>query len=165
MQPPSGDSNMNMTKNNLEAFQAAMVNGGFPLPFSLNPSSYLGTGHQFPQLPLLSQTAAALNAANNNNTSLQRESVNLQRDNGNGNGNGNNNNINNSSVQPMSSASSHSSESSIGSHKDSKSGILNTSGGPGLGSTGGASAHAQQTSWSFEEQFKQVRQASIIPVS
>ena len=59
--------------------------------------------------------------------------------------------------QVTSSASSHSSESSQGSARNG--GEPRETNNQSQGNTAGAN-HQQQTSWSFEEQFKQVRQAS-----
>ncbi|XP_011494030.1 PREDICTED: protein dead ringer-like [Ceratosolen solmsi marchali] len=158
-------------KSGLEALQAAMSGGGFNLPFSFPaPGAFLAPGQQqqhpqHPGNPLLGQSGSS-----------------------NGAGPGSNNNNGGGSAH-ASSASSHSSESSQGSGRNGLEVTANresagSGGGGGVGGGGGGgggggcgtgvgvhtqpgsqgqqSAHQQQTSWSFEEQFKQVRQASTL---
>ena len=120
-------------KNNLEVFQAAMGNSNYGLPYSFpTPSQYLLPQH----------------SGQNNHP----------QPGGGGTGDGGGGGMANAM---LSSASSHSSESSQGSARN---GIetreresSNHSQGNGQGNS-----HQQQTNWSFEEQFKQVRQASTL---
>lgn len=123
---------LSSSQKGLEALQAACGNGNFNLPFSFPlPSAFLPPHHH-------SQNSHTLPGGGGS---------------GDGGGGGGGNAM-------ISSASSHSSESSQSSarngiettrERDSSNHSQNNSQG---------NSHQQQTSWSFEEQFKQVRQAS-----
>ena len=140
------DTDLFSNKSGLEALQAAMSSGSFnlPLPFPgagafLSPSQPVTQPHSVTSL-LSSQSSSH----NNNNVS---SSV-------------NNNSANNARI---SSASSHSSESSQGSGRHGIDNSNRDSVGPSANSSSGSQniGNQQQPNWSFEEQFKQVRQASI----
>ncbi|KAL2712204.1 protein dead ringer-like isoform X1 [Vespula squamosa] len=144
-------------KSGLEALQAAMGSGGFSLPFSF-PPTFLPPQHhgqnnhaQSGLVPSTSSAAAAAAAV-----------VALGSGLGAGLGPPGLNTASGSNInQATSSASSHSSESSQCSGKTG--GEVRDPGNNHSHNTNNnntTSNHQQQTSWSFEEQFKQVRQAS-----
>ncbi|XP_008214460.1 protein dead ringer isoform X2 [Nasonia vitripennis] len=145
----------------LQAVQAAMGGGGFNLPFSFpNPSAFLVPNQQHAQL---APGGMPLNPSSNNNNNNNSSSSSSNNNQNLGVGGGNN---------VPSSASSHSSESSQGSGRNGS--VLETANresvpGGGAGSVHSQSgsqaqqAHQQQTSWSFEEQFKQLYEINDDP--
>ncbi|KAJ8678733.1 hypothetical protein QAD02_014520, partial [Eretmocerus hayati] len=121
-------------KSGLEALQAAMSGGSFNLPFPFsNPSAFLN--------PAVSQHSqlSSLQSHHQHHTTHQHQSQ---------------TGSNGTSAMPTSSASSHSSESSQGSGRNNGLEL-----GPEARRDSQSSSQQQQNnSWSFEEQFKQVRQ-------
>lgn len=122
-------------KDALQAIQAAMGNPAFmPFPFT-PPTAYMH--HSLSQ--------------------QQHHPPNSHTPSGNNGGPANNNSSSGNAM--ISSASSHSSESSQGSARNGIDSSRDTSQNNNSQNNGPAgNAHQQQTSWSFEEQFKQVRQ-------
>ncbi|KAK1131023.1 hypothetical protein K0M31_017326 [Melipona bicolor] len=122
-------------KSGLEALQAAINSSGFNLPFTFPPP-------------------AAFLTPPNHSQAVQPQPIASGSGTGSGNGNGN---------QATSSASSHSSESSQSSGRNGGEPRDGSNHSQQSNSTG--TNQQQQTSWSFEEQFKQVRQASNLLTS
>ncbi|XP_015594703.1 protein dead ringer isoform X2 [Cephus cinctus] len=131
-----GEMDVLGNKSGLEALQAAMGGTGFNLPFSFPPRTPFLTPQHHSQPSHVSQVGGG----------------------GSGGGTGGGGGGGGGAHMTTSSASSHSSESSQGSARN---GDVRDNSNHSQGNSG--SGHQQQTSWSFEEQFKQLYEINDDP--